>query len=60
MSTQPAATGNASMTRNPQKRRTPDEIRAGNLRLGLVLLAVVAVFFLGAFLKQVFFGGLAN
>ncbi|WP_322059076.1 cytochrome oxidase small assembly protein [Paraburkholderia sp. J63] len=48
------------MTRNPQKRRTPDEIRAGNLRLGLVLLAVVAVFFLGAVLKQVFFGGLAN
>ncbi|HKT98082.1 MAG TPA: cytochrome oxidase small assembly protein [Paraburkholderia sp.] len=48
------------MTRNPQKRRTPAQIRSGNLRLGLILLAVVAVFFLGAVLKQVYFGGLAH
>ncbi|SEI54882.1 hypothetical protein SAMN05192539_1002283 [Paraburkholderia diazotrophica] len=44
-----------SMTRNPQKRRTPEEIRAGNLRLGLILLVIVAVFFLGAIIKQVWF-----
>ncbi|WP_239482865.1 cytochrome oxidase small assembly protein [Paraburkholderia sp. C35] len=43
------------MSRNPQKRRTPEEIRAGNLRLGLILLAVVTVFFLGAVVKQVWF-----
>jgi len=43
------------MTRNPQKRRTPEEIRAGNLRLGLILLVVVAVFFLGAVVKQAWF-----
>lgn len=35
-----------------QKRRTPAQMRAGNLRLGLILLAVVAVFFMGAVLKQ--------
>jgi hypothetical protein len=37
---------------HPQKRRTPDEVRAGNLRLGLILLAIAAVFFLGFVLKQ--------
>ncbi|WP_091994173.1 cytochrome oxidase small assembly protein [Paraburkholderia lycopersici] len=45
------------MTRDPQKRRTPAEIRAGNLRLGLILLAVVAVFFAAAVVKQVYFPG---
>jgi len=35
-----------------QKRRSPAQVRAGNLRLGLILLAIVAVFFLGAVLKQ--------
>ncbi|WP_027815717.1 cytochrome oxidase small assembly protein [Paraburkholderia bannensis] len=45
------------MTRHSQKRRTPEQIRAGNLRLGLVLLAVAAVFFLGAVVKQVYFPG---
>ncbi|WP_438395212.1 cytochrome oxidase small assembly protein [Caballeronia sp. DA-9] len=34
------------MTRNSQKQRTPAEVRAGNKRLGLILLAVAAVFFL--------------
>lgn len=52
-----AANGTASMTRNSQKRRTPEQIRAGNLRLGLILLAVAAVFFLGAVVKQVYFAG---
>ncbi|ABA48975.1 cytochrome C oxidase assembly protein [Burkholderia pseudomallei] len=40
------------MTRNSQKRRTPDEIRAGNKRLLLILLIVVAVFFVGAVVRQ--------
>jgi hypothetical protein len=39
------------------KRRSPEEIRAGNLRLGLILLAVVAGFFLAAIVKQVYFAG---
>ncbi|WP_322032029.1 cytochrome oxidase small assembly protein [Paraburkholderia sp. J76] len=45
------------MTRDPQKRRTPEQIRAGNLRLGLILLAVVAGFFVAAVVKQVYFPG---
>jgi hypothetical protein len=40
------------MTLNPQKRRTPEEIRAGNLRLGLIMFAIAAVFFVGIFVKQ--------
>ncbi len=44
------------MTRNSQKRRTPEEIRAGSLRLGLLLLAIVAFFFVSAIVKQVYFG----
>ncbi|CAM2191379.1 cytochrome oxidase small assembly protein [Paraburkholderia sp. A1RI_3L] len=40
------------MTRNPEKRRTPEQIRAANLRLGMILLAIVAVFFVGAVIKQ--------
>ncbi|MBR8107832.1 cytochrome oxidase small assembly protein, partial [Burkholderia multivorans] len=32
------------MTRNPQQRRTPEQIRAGNKRLGFILLAIAAVF----------------
>ncbi|MDE1178938.1 cytochrome oxidase small assembly protein [Paraburkholderia sp.] len=40
------------MTRNPQKRRSPEQIRAGNKRLGLILLGVAAVFFLGAVFRQ--------
>jgi hypothetical protein len=39
------------------KRRTPEQIRLGNLRLGLILLAVVAAFFLAAIVKQVYFTG---
>jgi hypothetical protein len=40
------------MTRNPQQRRSPEQIRAGNLQLGLVLLAIAAVFFMAAVIKQ--------
>jgi hypothetical protein len=43
------------MTRNSQERRTPEQIRAGNKRLGLILLAIAAVFFVGAVIKQVWF-----
>jgi len=44
-----------SMTRNSQQRRTPEQVRAGNKRLGLILLVVVIVFFTGAVIKQVWF-----
>jgi hypothetical protein len=40
------------MTRNSQKQRTPAEVRAGNKRLGLILLAVAAVFFLAVVVDQ--------
>ncbi|CAG4891183.1 cytochrome oxidase small assembly protein [Paraburkholderia saeva] len=43
------------MSRNSQQRRTPEQIRAGNKRLGLILLVVVAAFFAGAVIKQVWF-----
>ncbi len=43
------------MTRNTQKRRTPDQIRADSLRLGLLLFAVAAAFFTAAVIKQVWF-----
>jgi hypothetical protein len=34
-----------------QKRRTPEQIRAGNQRLGLILFAIAAVFFVSIVLK---------
>ncbi|WP_220702136.1 cytochrome oxidase small assembly protein [Trinickia fusca] len=40
------------MNRNPQKRRTPEQIRAGNLRMALILIGIVVVFFMGAVVKQ--------
>ena len=40
------------MTRNSQKQRTPAEVRAGNKRLGLILLAVAAVFFMAVVVDQ--------
>jgi hypothetical protein len=40
------------MTRNSRKVRTPAEIRAGNRRLGLILLAIVAFFFVAIFVDQ--------
>jgi len=46
---------NVSMTRNPQERRTPEQIRAGNRRLGLVLLAIAAVFFAAVIVNQGWF-----
>jgi hypothetical protein len=43
------------MTRNSQERRTPEQIRAGNKRLGLILLTIAAVFFVSVVVKQCFF-----
>lgn len=40
------------MNRNSSQARTPAQIRAGNKRLGLILLAVVAVFFTAAVVNQ--------
>jgi hypothetical protein len=40
------------MTRNSLKQRTAAEIRAGNKRIGLILLAVAAVFFVAIFIDQ--------
>jgi hypothetical protein len=43
------------MTRNPQERRTPEQIRAGNRRIGLVMFIVAAIFFATVIIKQWFF-----
>lgn len=40
------------MTRNPQERRSLEQIRAGNKRLGLILLGIVALFFAAAVVNQ--------
>ncbi|BAN21962.1 cytochrome oxidase small assembly protein [Caballeronia insecticola] len=40
------------MTLDPQKRRTPEEIRAGNKRLGIVMVLIAAVFFVGIVVRQ--------
>jgi hypothetical protein len=40
------------MVRNKGKQRTPAEIRADNKRLGLILLAVVAFFFVAVVIDQ--------
>ncbi|PCD58741.1 MULTISPECIES: cytochrome oxidase small assembly protein [Burkholderia] len=40
------------MNRNPQQRRTPEQIRAGNKRLGFILLVIAAVFFVSVVIKQ--------
>ncbi|AXL52622.1 membrane protein [Paraburkholderia caffeinilytica] len=45
----------SSMTRNPQERRTPEQIRAGNRRIGFVMLAIAAVFFASVIIKQCWF-----
>jgi hypothetical protein len=43
------------MTRNPQERRTSEQIRAGNRRIGLVMFIVAAIFFASVIIKQWFF-----
>jgi len=40
----------------PEKRLSQAEQKAANRRLGLILLSIVLVFFLGFFAKMVFFG----
>ncbi|HEY2023254.1 cytochrome oxidase small assembly protein [Paraburkholderia sp.] len=43
------------MTRNSQERRTPEQIRAGNKRIGLVMFAIAALFFASIVVKQCWF-----
>ena len=40
------------MTRNLTERRTPEQIRAGNKRIGLIMFAVAAVFFASVIIDQ--------
>jgi len=48
----------SSMTRNsPERRRTPEQIRAASRRLGFILLAIAAAFFVSIVVKQWLFGG---
>lgn len=41
-----------SMAPDPQKRRTPEEIRTGNKRLGIIMVLIAAVFFVGIVVRQ--------
>jgi hypothetical protein len=43
------------MTHHPLQRRTPEQIRAGNRRLGLIMFVIAAAFFVGIFVKRSFF-----
>ncbi len=43
------------MTRTSPQRRTQEQIRAGNLRLGMILFAIVMLFFVGIFVKRAWF-----
>jgi hypothetical protein len=43
------------MTRNPQERRTPEQIRAGNRRIGFVMFVIAAVFFAAVIVHQKWF-----
>ncbi|WP_244195972.1 cytochrome oxidase small assembly protein [Paraburkholderia susongensis] len=43
------------MTRNPQERRTPEQIRAGNRRIGFVMFTIAALFFASVIVKQCWF-----
>ncbi|WP_250532884.1 cytochrome oxidase small assembly protein [Caballeronia sp. AZ10_KS36] len=40
------------MAPNPQERRSREDIRAGNKRLGLIMVLIAAVFFLGIVVRQ--------
>jgi hypothetical protein len=41
-----------SMAPNPPKRRSREEIRAGNKRLGIIMVLIAAVFFVGIVVHQ--------
>ncbi|WP_219908267.1 cytochrome oxidase small assembly protein [Paraburkholderia sp. BL18I3N2] len=43
------------MTRNPQERRTPEQIRADNRRIGLVMFVIAAIFFASVIIHQKWF-----
>jgi hypothetical protein len=47
----------SGMTRNSPERRTPEQIRAASRRLGWILLAIAAVFFVSIVVRQWLFGG---
>jgi hypothetical protein len=44
------------MTENQPQRRSPAQVRAANRRLGLILAAVVVLFFAALFAKEMIFG----
>jgi hypothetical protein len=43
------------MTRDAKKRRTPEQIRARSLLIGLILFLIAAGFFVSAIIKQMYF-----
>jgi len=43
------------MARNPQERRTPEQIRAGNRRIGIVMFVIAAAFFASVIIHQKWF-----
>jgi hypothetical protein len=43
------------MTRHPQERRSPEQIRAGNRRIGFVMFVIAAMFFAAVIIKQRWF-----
>jgi hypothetical protein len=43
------------MTRNPQERRTPEQVRAGNRRIGIVMFVIAAAFFASVISHQKWF-----
>ncbi|MEM5454527.1 MULTISPECIES: cytochrome oxidase small assembly protein [Paraburkholderia] len=43
------------MTRNSLERRTPEQIRAGNRRIGFVMFVIAAVFFASVIIHQKWF-----
>ncbi|MBK3820651.1 hypothetical protein G3A41_20540 [Paraburkholderia aspalathi] len=45
----------SSMTRNPQERRTPEQVRAGNRRIGIVMFVIAAAFFASVIIHQKWF-----
>jgi hypothetical protein len=49
----------SGMTQNsPERRRTPEQIRKTSRRLGFILFAIAAAFFVGIVVKQWLVGGL--
>lgn len=49
-------TNQASSDRKAYHRRTPQQLRAANVRLGVMLLAIVLAFMIGPMIQQGLFG----